>query len=179
MLLMAAASAWMLSIASPAAAGAAASDWNGEPFCVQYPGLCTDAVVPTYDGKYIGHDEPSLLFYSSTPGAGNDSIYMLTLPKDPPTLPVQSGTGGTFNFQLHPAFWFGMAMCDTQSYTEFTNTCTADSDTNIFDNPSKSAPDYIGKHPGTAFMEMQFYPPGWVRWGQGGIHATASTGAPR
>ena len=23
-------------------------------------------------------------------------------------------------------------------------------------------PDYIGRHPGTAFLELQFYPPGWV-----------------
>ena len=30
-----------------------------------------------------------------------------------------------------------------------------------------SDPDYIGKHPGTAFMELQFYPPGWVQWPPG------------
>src|SRR6185437_4309640 len=35
-----------------------------------------------------------------------------------------------------------------------------DSDSNIFDDAS--GPGYIGNHPGTAFMEMQFYPPGWV-----------------
>jgi hypothetical protein len=87
---------------------------------------------------------------------------LLTLPKDPSTKPNQSGTGGTWNFQLHPAFWFGMAMCDTQSFPEFTTICTPDSDTNIFDNADSSAADFIGKHPGTAFMEMQFYPPGWV-----------------
>ncbi len=57
------------------------------------------------------------------PGSGNSAIYNLTLPKDPPKLPKQNGTGGTFSFQLHPAFWFGMAMCDTQSFPEFTNTC--------------------------------------------------------
>jgi hypothetical protein len=42
--------------------------------------------------------------------------YRLVLPRDPPVLPNQRSTGGTFNFQLHPAFWFGIAMCDTQSY---------------------------------------------------------------
>jgi hypothetical protein len=42
-------------------------------------------------------------------------VYNLTLPTDPPKLPRQDGSGGTFNFQLHPAFWFGMAMCDDQS----------------------------------------------------------------
>jgi len=39
--------------------------------------------------------------------------------------------------------------------------CTPNSDLNIFDGTDSTAPDYIGKHPGTAFMEMQFYPPGW------------------
>jgi hypothetical protein len=47
--------------------------------------------------------------------------------------------------------------------------CAAASDSNIFDSPDPAAPDYIGRHPGTAFMEMQFYPPGWLfaLFGQG------------
>ena len=44
---------------------------------------------------------------------------------------------------------------------------TPDSDTNIKDGTDPAAPDYIGKHAGTAFMEMQFYPPGWVSWPAG------------
>ena len=144
-----------------------------EPFCVQKQ-ICVDA--NDFGGEYyVGHDEPSLLFYSNTPGAGNSYISQLTLPKDPPTLPNQSGTGGTFNFQLHPAFWFGMAMCDTQSAPEYTNQCTPDSDTNIFDSANTRAKDYIGKHPGTAFMEMQFYPPGWAPFQlPGGISCDAT-----
>jgi hypothetical protein len=118
---------------------------------------------------YVGHDEPSLLFYSSTPGAGFNNTYRLRLPKDPPMLPRQDGSGGTWNFQLHPAFWFGMAMCDDQGNPnpggspQFPNIpCAPTSDSNIFDSPDPTAPDYIGRHPGTAFMEMQFYPPGWL-----------------
>jgi hypothetical protein len=42
----------------------------------------------------------ALLFYSNVPGSGNSNVYVLTLPKDPPNLPKQDGTGGTFNFQL-------------------------------------------------------------------------------
>src|SRR6516164_2492581 len=122
-------------------------------------GLCTELVDRTnYEGKYIGHDEPSVLFYSNHAGSGNFNFYKLKLPKDPVTPPSQDGTGGTFNFMLHPAFWFGMAMCDTQSAPEFTTTCVPDTDANIFDNGDPAAPDFIGKHPGTAFMEMQFYP---------------------
>jgi len=119
---------------------------------------------------YVGHDEPSLLFYSNTPGAGFNNVYRIRLPKDPPLLPKQDGSGGTWNFQLRPAFWFGMAMCDDQgdpnpggSPSAGPNIpCTPASDGNIFDSPDPAAPDYIGRHPGTAFMEMQFYPPGWV-----------------
>jgi hypothetical protein len=113
-------------------------------------------------GEYIGHDEPSLLFYSHRPGAGNSSIYKVVLPRESLLQPTQDGRGGTFNFQLHPAFWFGMDLCDTQSAPNFTEVCNPDTDDNIFDNPDPNAPDYIGHHPGGAFLELQFYPPGWV-----------------
>ncbi|HEY7127897.1 MAG TPA: hypothetical protein VH540_28465 [Ktedonobacterales bacterium] len=121
--------------------------------------LCAD---PTQkydeDHAYIGHDEPSLLFYSNVPGSGNQMQYQLVLPKDPPVRPTQADGNVSANFQLHPTFWFGMAMCDTQSYPLQVSTCAPDSDSNIVDvtkNPN---------HPGGAFMEMQFYPPGWVQW---------------
>jgi hypothetical protein len=131
--------------------------------------LCTERLdSPAYE--YIGHDEPSLLFYSNERGSGYTNVYKLRLPKDPPLKPKQDGRGGTWNFQLRPAFWLGMAMCDDQSAPNPGGSsvagpdikCVPDSDANIYDgsNPAKS--DYIGKHPGTAFMEMQFYPPGWI-----------------
>jgi len=132
--------------------------------------LCTEVFDSIgYGGAYTGHDEPSVLFYSNVAGAGNTGVYVLQLPKDPPTLPKQDGTGGTFNFQLRPAMWVGMAMCDDQSAPNPGGSsvgpnilCTPDSDSNIFDGSDPVKSDYIGKHPGTAFMEMQFYPPGWV-----------------
>ena len=125
-------------------------------------------------GEYIGHDEPSTLFYSSKPGSGNDNTYRMTLPTDPKMRPKQDGSGSTWNFQLRPAFWLGMAICDDQSAPNpdwsgsvFPNStgCTPNSDKNIFvgTNPH-DASTYLGAHPGTAFMEMQFYPPGWVPW---------------
>src|SRR2546423_5704055 len=60
--------------------------------------LCTevwnsDAVFGT--DKYVGHDEPAALFYSNRPGAGNDNRYLLRLPKDPPTRPNGTDSGGT------------------------------------------------------------------------------------
>ncbi len=118
-------------------------------------------------GAYVGHDEPSNLFYSNIPGSGNQMRWNLKLPTDPPTNPggVPKSSKQSFNFQLHPAFWFGMAMCDTQSDPNPGRVdCQKDSNGNIFDNADPNAPDSISKHPGSAFMEMQFYPPGWVSW---------------
>ena len=111
---------------------------------------------------YVGHDEPSLLFYSNLAGAGNNNTWQLTLPKDPTAFPVQGMPNPIWNFQEHPAFWFGMAMCDSMSYPQFTTTCNPATDANIFDDANSNAPGFIGHHPGTAFMELQFYPPGWV-----------------
>ena len=127
--------------------------------CSQGRVACTEVLDPEKvfgQGVYVGHDEPSVLFYSNQPGAGNRMQYQLTLPSDPP-----QATANAFNFQLHPAFWFGMAMCDTQSFPEQLTTCTPDSDSNIVD------PAVSPNHPGVAFMEMQFYPPGWVLWPPG------------
>jgi hypothetical protein len=137
---------------------------TGRPLCTEVH----DSEDVFGEDVYVGHDEPATLFYDDHPGAGNNATYLLRLPKDPPTLPNQQGTGGTFNFQLRPTFWLGMAMCDNESSPEFTHApCTPDSDANIFDAADPNDPQYIGKHPGTAFMEMQFYPPGWVAWPPG------------
>jgi hypothetical protein len=140
--------------------------------CEEPYSLCTErrysrSVDPEYKGRYIGHDEPSLLFYSEVPGSGNYNRYTITLPRDPDAYPTDASPSGkgrptVWNFQLHPAFWFGMAMCDTESDPEYTRVCEPDTDENIFDDPNPKSKNYIGRHPGTAFMEMQFYPPGWV-----------------
>ncbi len=137
---------------------------TGTPLCTEV--LDSEAVFG--EDVYVGHDEPSLVFYDNRQGAGNNNTYLLRLPKDPPRLPNQQGTGGTFNFQIRATFWLGMALCDNESAPEFTHApCTPDSDTNIFDSPDPNDPHYIGKHPGTAFLELQFYPPGWVAWPPG------------
>ena len=109
-------------------------------------------LLPCLRPHYVGHDEPSVLYYSNVPGAGNHNQWQVTLPKDPPP---SVKPGRSWSFQLTPAFWFGMAMCDTQSYPQQVSTCAPDSDSNITAS--------LAKHPGTAFMELQFYPPGWVK----------------
>src|SRR6516164_373235 len=160
------------SLPSAPSALAAGGPGYGHPFCEQNAATCTELNQPVT--AYTGHDEPSLLFYSNTPGSGNNNTWTMTLPTDPPKLPRQDGSGGTFNFQLHPAFWFGMAMCDDQSAPNPGGSsigaqvpCTPNSDSNIFASPDPTSPSYIGLSPGGAYMEMQFYPPGWVKWPSG------------
>jgi hypothetical protein len=150
-----------------------------DSFCETHSQNCTEPNLEEQPDSsyYIGHDEPSLLFYSNTPGSGNANVYQMTLPTDPQAQPSQDGTGSTWNIQLHPAFWFGMAMCDDQSAPNPAGTsvpsragpnvpCTPNSDTNIYTDHLGGA-HYIGQHPGAAFMEMQFYPPGWAPWPAG------------
>jgi len=131
---------------------------------------------------YIGHDEPSVEFYSNQPGSGNNVTYQLKLPKDPRTRPVQDGSGGTFGFQLHPTFWFGMVMCDPNGSPNpdgaaldghATPACSPDSDSNIYASENPRSLRYFGLGPGQAYEEMQFYPPGWAPW-PAGIGCTAT-----
>jgi hypothetical protein len=125
----------------------------------EYSAACAEVANPAevFGSRYVGHDEPSNIFYSHVPGSGNRMSYSMRLPHDPsPTNP--NTPGKSYEFELNGSIWLGMALCATQSYPNTVSTCTPDSDSNIVD-PSVS-PD----HPGTAFLELQFYPPGWVPW---------------
>lgn len=148
---------------APVAAAAASQHYSlscdeGRATCLEVADS-NEVFGPNY---YVGHDEPSLLFYSNQPGSGGKSQWLMTLPKDPPPVPKADGSR-SWNFQLHPAFWFGMALCDTQSAPNpiDNHVCTPNSDSNI-------TPDaQIARHAGTAFLELQFYPPGGVLWPPG------------
>jgi hypothetical protein len=102
------------------------------------------------NGHYVGHDEPSVKFISSTPGTGNTFTYYLKMPVSPAKPPNSSGTVVNYA-ELSPAPWFGLPMCDPRSYPQ--NPCTPDSDSNIGTNTKNAA--------GSAFMELQLYPPGF------------------
>ena len=65
-----------------------------EPVCASRSSLCADP-YNTVNGKYVGHDEPSLEYKSGLPGSGNDMTYTLTLPKDPKQQPTASGGAGS------------------------------------------------------------------------------------
>ena len=122
-----------------------------------------------YDnGHYVGHDEPSVKFISSAPGSGNTQTYFMQLPNDPTAQPTTSPTGTTTSNQaeLTPAFWFGLPLCDSNSWPTASGTrndgaggfhnCTPNSDSNA------PTPNQLGQTGGgSAVLELQFYPPGY------------------
>ena len=122
-------------------------------------GLCTDPIQIKNgkaarfidNGWYVGHDEPSVKFISKVPGSGNTMTYDMQVPVDPTAKPTVSGSVTDYG-ELSIAPWFGLPMCDPLSYPQ--NTCTPDSDSNI---GSISSPNAAG----SAFMELQLYPPGF------------------
>jgi len=106
----------------------------------------------TDNGHYVGHDEPSVKFISSAPNSGNTMTYYMQMPRDPKKRATNSGSVIDYA-ELSPAPWFGLPLCDSRSYPQ--NPCTPDSDTNSggINDPNAA---------GSAFMELQFYPPGYA-----------------
>ncbi len=106
------------------------------------------------NGHYIGHDEPSVRFISSVKGSGRNFTITEKLPADPVALPTVAHPGKdvTHWFELSVAPWFSTDVCDPNSAPLLP--CTPGSDSN--------APH--GNYPGAgaAFVELQFYPPGFA-----------------
>ena len=100
---------------------------------------------------YVGHDEPSVKFISSAAGSGNTMTYYMKMPKDPAKPPTNNGKIVKYA-ELSVAPWFGLPICDPGSYPQ--NPCTPDSDANTGSGLPTDA--------GSAFMELQFYPPGFA-----------------
>ena len=166
-LLVAMVAASLLPASGSASSGSGSTSSGASRTCKIALPLCADPAESINDlagGPYVGHDEPSIAFYDNQPGSGNDVTYKIRLPKDPPTMPTQDSANGVYwAFEQRAAYWFGMIMCDTQSAPEFRHTsCKPDSNGNVFSSTDPNSPRYIGKAPGNAYMELQFYPPGWV-----------------
>ena len=139
-------------MATPRFAAQGNLDCNGFS-AIQKPlkpfGICTDlrgsnGARGEDNGHYIGHDEPSVQFISNAPGSGNNMQWQITLPKEH-RLPA------TQTFENQIAFWFSLALCDPNSYPQ--QPCTPDSD--------KNSGAQVPTAAGSAFLEMQFYPPGF------------------
>jgi hypothetical protein len=80
--------------------------------------------------------------------------YVNRLGVDPKGKPTVSPNGKTVSdyAELSPAPWFGLPICDPGSYPQ--NPCKPDSDSNsgAINDPNAA---------GSAFLELQFYPPGY------------------
>ena len=105
------------------------------------------------NGHYVGHDEADIGWFSTRAGSSTKARWQVKLPVDPPGAPSTSFGGPVADFQLRVAPWFGMVLCDNQSYPEGNPACTT-TDANIQVPPQ---PD----HAGAAFLEVQLYPPGY------------------
>ncbi len=105
------------------------------------------------NGRYVGHDEADIGWFSTRPGSSTKARWKVTLPVDPAGSPSSSFNGPVADFQNRVAPWFGMSLCDNQSYPEGNPVCTT-TDANIQVPPQ---PD----HAGAAFLELQLYPPGY------------------
>jgi len=126
--------------------------------------LCADPHGKPYDGHlarfrdpktgaYVGHDEPSVKFISSRRGSGNTFSYGMQLSTDPAKAPTASGSVTHYG-ELSIAPWFGLPICDPNSYP--LNPCKPLSDGNTGLGAATDA--------GSAFLEVQFYPPGFAPW---------------
>jgi hypothetical protein len=129
-------------------------------FCTDIRGFAGVSNANTWGGRfydnghYIGHDEPDTTFISTAPGSGGDVTWSLTLGRDPSATPTDASPGKDVShwFELSPAPWLSMALCDPDSYPQ--RPCTANSDAN--------APSATSAGGGSAFMELQLYPPGFA-----------------
>jgi hypothetical protein len=121
--------------------------------------MCADPRGATGDrfsenGHYIGHDEPSVRFISNVTGSGRNFKITEKLPVDPAAAPTVAHPGSdvTHWFELSIAPWISTVVCDPDSAPLLP--CTPASDSNA---PHGSYPGA-----GSAFVELQFYPPGFA-----------------
>jgi len=137
--------------------------------CTDIRGFANENNPNTWDGRfydngtYIGHDEPDMSFFSNQPGSGSDVTWTETLGQDPSALPTVKTPGSDVShwFELTAAPWLSMMMCDPNSEPQ--NPCRPESDANAPDPCTISANPCPGGFTGggSAFMEMQLYPPGF------------------
>ena len=118
--------------------------------CADLPGIGAERGED--NDHYVGHDEPAVRFVSNAPGSGNDVTFVERLGTDPSHLPTvrHPGSDVTHWFELSVAPWFSLDVCDPNSTP--VRPCKPNSDAN--------APDR--KDAGAAFVELQFYPPGFA-----------------
>ena len=132
------------------------NDPDAKVICARPNQPIVDALVKSGYPYYIGHAEPTLKFISNAGASGNNMQWKFQLPATEPA-PTQNGAN-TANFELYSAQWVSMSLCDPNS-TPF-GPCIPNSDTNTA----------FGA--GSAFLELQFFPPGSIFTGSGSCSNT-------
>jgi hypothetical protein len=124
--------------------------------CADPRGAADDGNRAEDNNHYIGHDEPSVRFISNTPGSGNDVTFVERLGTDPRQLPTveKPGSDVTHYFELTIAPWMSLDVCDPNSTPM--RPCKPNSDSNA------PVPGEVGTGAGAAFVELQFYAPGFA-----------------
>ena len=77
--------------------------WPGPPARTRSRSSTGSATRFEDNGQYIGHDEPSVKFISSTPGSGNTMTYLTKIPVDPQQSPTPSGSVTNYGAALRRA----------------------------------------------------------------------------
>jgi hypothetical protein len=103
------------------------------------------------NGWYVGHDEPSVKFISSAPGSGNTMTYLAKIPVDPQPGPDSVRQRHQLRSAVRRAL---VRAADLRPELLSAEPCTPDSDSNVGLETANAA--------GSAFMELQLYPPGYT-----------------
>ena len=131
---------------------------------------------------YIGHDEPSVHFFYTAPDRATTSRSICGFQRIHPPGRARMAAAATGDSSSASRSGSACRLCDDQGAPNPdgaalsghpTIPCKPDSDSNLYASPNPSSPRYFGLGPGQGFMELQFYPPGWVAWPAGvGCDAT-------
>ena len=140
----------------------AAGKLGDDPLCTSASSLCTD-VYDNPGDEYVGHDEPSVAVQVRRAGLRQrPHVHDHAAARARSSSRTNNGAGTTWNFQLRPTFWFGHDPVRQRVGARVHEDCIARLRRERPRGPEPDKPDYIGKHPGNAYMELQFYGPGYV-----------------
>ena len=134
-----------------------------EPLCQSNKSTCVDA-ASNLGGEYVGHDEPSVLFKSGIPGSGNDMTYVSDAAEgseDPAErVGCRAAARGTSSCGRRSG---SGSRCATPSPRPSSPRSAHRTPTATTWSAAIRARRTISASiPGNAFMELQFYGPGYV-----------------
>ena len=150
-------------LAAPATA--AHADSYGESLCQERPFMCLDPFHSIgKNGAYTGHDEPTVQFSSHRPGTGGKRLHVLRHAAEESADEAQpSRHRRDVGLPAARDVLVGPHALRHRVLAELHEDVHAEQRRNaVFRSSNAHSPHFIGKGPGNAFIELQFYSPGWV-----------------